>query len=122
MSNSQASHRGRIQAQGDDLNRKQKGGYSRSWAQNQPITDQEGLSFLDEIKAQCNQSEQKERKMAFKKAKQFIMNASKQGGVGPESQPPSFKDRNPKPTNARVDIEIKKGSAFIPYQKKEKVQ
>jgi hypothetical protein len=116
MSSSSAPYRGRVQAQGDDI--EQKGGYSYPWAQSEPVTYKEGLEFLDIIKEQCSQSQQAERKQAFAKAKRFVNNASKQGGVGPEAQPRSFQDRNFTATNARVDIEIRLGRTFIPATEK----
>ncbi|MEA5469591.1 hypothetical protein [Spirulina sp. 06S082] len=112
MSISTESYRGRVQAQGDDI--QQKGGYSHSWAQQKPVTDQEGLSFLAKIEEQCTKPQKAERKRAFVKARRFVKNASKQGGVGPESQPHSFCDPKCKVANARVDIEIRSGLTFIP--------
>jgi hypothetical protein len=111
----QAPFRGRVQAQGDDIN--QHGGYSSSWAQQIPVTDEDGLSFLAKIEEQCNESQQFHRKQAFDKAKNFIKNASKQGGVGPESQPHPFQDPKYKILKARVDIEIHCGLTFIPMKK-----
>jgi len=112
MSSSSAPYRGRVQAQGDDI--EQKGGYSCSWAQSEPVTDREGLSFLAKIKAECNQSQQAERKQAFIRAERFVKSAGQLGGVGPEAQPRSFKDHNRTVKNARVDIEITLGLTFIP--------
>ncbi|WP_353932039.1 hypothetical protein WJM97_05505 [Okeanomitos corallinicola TIOX110] len=117
MSNSQAPYRGRVQAQGDDI--KEKGGYSHSWAEEKPVTDEEGLSFLAKIERECSNSQKAQRKKAFDKARRFVKNASKQGGVGPESQPPSFQDPKRTVNNARVDIEIRSGITFIPTQKAE---
>ncbi|MEA5575822.1 hypothetical protein [Anabaena sp. UHCC 0451] len=42
MSSSQAPYRGAVQAQGDDITK--KGGYTCSWAEDKPVTDEEGLS------------------------------------------------------------------------------
>ncbi|NET73625.1 MAG: hypothetical protein F6K62_22595 [Sphaerospermopsis sp. SIO1G2] len=117
MSSSQAPYRGAVQAQGDDI--KQKGGYTSSWAQEKPVTDEEGLSFLANIEGECNDSQKSERKNIFRRARRFVQNASKQGGVGPESQPPSFQDPKRTVNNARVDIEIRSGITFIPTKKAE---
>ena len=114
MSSSQAPYRGRVQAQGDGI--QQDGGYSHSWAQNTPVTDRDGLSFLAKIKQECSQPQQLERKQAFAKAKRFVKNASKQGGVGPEAQPHSFQNRKRTIRNARVDIEIHSGLTFVPVK------
>ncbi len=42
MSSSSEPYRGRVQAQGDDI--QQEGGYSCSWARKNPVTAKEGLS------------------------------------------------------------------------------
>ncbi len=112
MSSSQAPYRGRVQAQGDDI--EQDGGYSCSWARDKPVTDQDGLSFLDKIEARCNESQKAQRKQAFARARNFVKRASEQGGVGPESQPRSFQDSKRTVKNARVDIEIGSGLTFVP--------
>lgn len=117
MSSSQEPYRGRVQAQGDDI--EQDGGYSCSWAQDKPVTDREGLSFLAKIEAQCNDHQKELRKVPFAKARRFVKQASQQGGVGPEAQPPSFQDpkRDRRKYNSvRVDIEIISGLTFVPFQ------
>jgi hypothetical protein len=115
MSSSQARCRGRVQAQGDDIEK--DGGYSHSWAQDEPVTDREGLSFLDKIEEQCSKSQKAQRKQAFKKARRFVKNASEQEGT--EAQPHSFEDRKRTVKNARVDIEIRSGITFIPAKESE---
>ncbi len=117
MSSSQAPYRGRVQAQGDDI--EHDGGYSCPWAQDQPVSDRDGLSFLAKIEEQCSESQKAERKQAFVKAKRFVNNASKQGGVSPESQPHSFQDIRRTVKNARVDIEIRSGLTFVPFKEAE---
>ncbi|MBD2303103.1 hypothetical protein H6G28_31845 [Nostoc sp. FACHB-190] len=112
MTTLQKACRGRVQAQGDDI--AENGGYSCSWARMTPVTEQEGLLFLATIQAQCNKSQQAERQQAFSKAKRFVQNASKQGGIGPEAQPPSFQNTKRAVGNARVDIEIASGLTFVP--------
>ena len=113
---SNAPYRGRVQAQGDDI--KEKGGYSESWAQDIPVTDQDGLEFLAKIETKCNESQRELRKSPFKRARRFIENASKEGGVRPESQPRSFYYRkdDKKYSSVRVDIEIASGLTFIPVE------
>lgn len=117
MSSSQALYRGAVQAQGDDI--KKKGGYTCSWAEDKPITDEEGLSFLAKIEGECNKSQKAERKGAFAKAKRFVKQASQRGGVEPESQPHPFQDSKRTVSNARVDIEIRSGITFIPKKQTE---
>ena len=117
MSSSQAPYRGRVQAQGEDI--QQDGGYSYPWAQNNPVTDQEGLLFLSKIEGQCSEPQKTLRKVPFAKAKRFVKQASEQGGVGPEAQPHSFQDPKleRKYSSVRVDIEIGSGLTFIPSKK-----
>ncbi|MFE1746639.1 hypothetical protein [Coleofasciculus sp. H7-2] len=122
MSSSQAPYpyRGRVQAQGEDI--QQDGGYSHPWAQNNPVTDQDGLSFLAKIEGQCSEPQKALRKIPFAKARRFVKQASEQGGVGPETQPHSFQDpkRDRRKYNSvRVDIEIVSGLTFVPLKKVE---
>lgn len=117
MSNSPKPYRGRVQAQGEDI--EEHGGYSCSWAQDKPVSDRDGLSFLDKIEKQCSKSQKAQRKQAFAKARRFVKNASEQGGVGPEAQPRSFQDKKRTVKNARVDIEIRSGRTFIPVKEPE---
>lgn len=114
MSSSQALFRGRVQAQGKDI--EQDGGYSKSWAQNVPVTDSEGLEFLAIIEAQCSKSQQEQRKQAFSRAKRFVKNAGS-CGISPEAQPHSFQDRRRTVPDARVDIEITSGQTFVTKSK-----
>ena len=111
MPTTQALYRGAVQAQGDDIT--QDGGYTCSWAQNTPVTVQEGLKFLAKIEGQCNASQKEQRNIAFAKARRFINNAAKDGGVVPEKSSISFYNRDPKPKNARVDIAIASGLTFV---------
>ena len=115
MSSTQLPYRGRVQAQGTDID--QKGGYSESWARSEPVTDVEGLGFLAKIEGQCSKAQKKERESLFKRARNFIQSAGKQGGVSPDAQPHSFQDPKRKIPDARVDIEIHSGITFVPANK-----
>lgn len=117
MSSAQLPYRGRVQAQGADIDVDQKGGYSQSWAKSEPVTDVEGLDFLAKIEADCNEAQRKVREVPFKKARCFVQNASKVGGVSPDAQPPSFQDPKRNIPDARVDIEIHSGITFFPANK-----
>lgn len=120
MSSPQAPYRGRVQAQGDDIEK--DGGYSHAWAQNEPVTDEEGLSFIDKIEEQCSELQKALREIPFTRARNFVKRASEQGGVGPESQPHSFqapKRDKRKYNSVRVDIEIASGLTFVPLKKAE---
>ena len=59
-------HRGRIQAQGEHLES------SESWAQDEPITIEEGLQLLENLKNKIPKKEAEIREQAFNKAAQFI--------------------------------------------------
>ena len=95
-------HRGRIQAQGKHLEA------SESWSQEEPITKEEGLEMLDNLKHKIPKKEAQIRKKAFHKAENFI----KDGGHEVISAPitRSFKVKGTQ--QERVDIEIQKGQAF----------
>lgn len=117
MSSTQLPYRGRVQAQGADIDVDQKGGYSQSWARSEPVTDVEGLDFLAKIEGQCSKAQKKERESLFRRARRFVQNASKAGGVSPEAQPSSFQDPKRTIPDARVDIEIHSGITFVPADK-----
>jgi hypothetical protein len=95
-------HRGRIQAQGEGLEK------SVSWAQDEPLTKQEGLSLLERLKKLLTKKEYERREKPFEEAKRYIENVN--GGADAVKKK-SF--RNQKSKDARVDIEILGGTAFI---------
>jgi hypothetical protein len=98
-------HRGRVQAQG--------GGTEASvpWAQSQPPTVAQGKTMLDELADSLTPAERRAREGALKKAKQFVERAGEGGGVdAPVSK--SFAGKGGK--NVRVDVEVRKGRAFVP--------
>nr|MCU0392566.1 hypothetical protein [Thermoflexibacter sp.] len=68
-------HRGRIQAQGEDLEE------SESWSQNEPPTKEDGLQMLENLKNKIPKKEAKLRKEAFEKAENFIIQAGENGGL-----------------------------------------
>ncbi|GBF81163.1 hypothetical protein [Aphanothece sacrum] len=70
------------------------------------------LTHKRNIEGQCNESQQAQRNMAFAKAKRFVKNASQQGGVGPEAQPPSF--QNPRQNaNDLSEIQTDRATEFL---------
>ncbi|KAA3622600.1 MAG: hypothetical protein DWQ02_25755 [Bacteroidetes bacterium] len=95
-------HRGRIQAQGDGLEE------SESWAQDEPLTKKEGLSILEKLKLKLKKSDYLLRKDQFEDAKRFIENID--GGIDAVKKK-TFRNRKTK--DARIDIEILGGTAFI---------
>lgn len=95
-------HRGRIQAQGENLEA------SEAWSQDEPPAKKDGLTMLDKLKDKISKKEAKIREQPFKKATRFINNG-----------PYKVVDRMISKTfmvagsdHERVDIEIRKGIAF----------
>lgn len=95
-------HRGRIQAQGDDLEE------SVNWAQDEPLTKQQGLELLSELKNKLSEKEFKKRAAQFEEAERYIQQA--EGGMDAVKKK-TFRNRKTK--DVRVDIEILAGTAFI---------
>jgi hypothetical protein len=95
-------HRGRIQAQGKDLDE------SEAWAQTKPLSLTKGLELVDILEAKLEPKDRKRRKIAFEKCRQFIINASENGGYPGKSK--SFLAQAP---HERVDIEVHLGIAFV---------
>ena len=97
-------HRGRIQAQGEKLEA------SEAWSQDKPPTEKDGIEMLNKLKNKIPKKETKKREQAFKKAKKFINQASMTNGI---DSPANVTFRAEGYTKERIDIEIKKGKAFI---------
>ena len=95
-------HRGRIQAQGKNLEA------SEAWSRNEPPTKKNGLEVLDTLKNKIPKKEAKIRERAFKKASRFIQNGPYQ--VIDKIISKTYIVANTE--HERVDIEIKKGTAF----------
>ncbi len=94
-------HRGRFQAQGGGTEK------SVSWAQDEPLTKEDGLKLLEELETQLTRKERKLREKQLEDAQRFVENA--QGVDAPTMI--SFRDHKTK--NIRVDLEVKSGIAFI---------
>jgi len=94
-------HRGRFQAQGGGTEK------SVSWSQDDPLTKEDGLKLLEELKEQMTKKELKLREKQFEDARRFVENA--QGVDAPRNK--TF--RNLKTKDVRVDIEINGGTAFV---------
>jgi len=95
-------HRGRFQAQGDGLEA------SETWNQKEPLTKRKGLTLLNKLRNKLSDKDRELREKQFKDAERFI-NGSKGGVDSPLRQ--TFKNRKTK--DARVDIEVWSGSAFV---------
>jgi hypothetical protein len=87
---------------------------SAPWTQPCPRSAVDAAQDLDSLEKQCNVSERGLRDQAFSKARRFVHGAQCAGGA---SAPVSVKFQNRKlpPNNddARVDIEVKTGLAFV---------
>ncbi|MEM1214778.1 MAG: hypothetical protein AAGJ82_03790 [Bacteroidota bacterium] len=95
-------HRGRIQAQGDGLEK------SESWSQDNPLTKEEGLSLLEQLWSSLTKKEKEVRRKPYKDAKRYIENID--GGIDAIKKK-TF--RNRKTRSVRIDIEVLAGSAFL---------
>lgn len=101
-----AKNRGRFQGQGDDgLN------ISAPWAWNTNVTKTDGFSMVDQLVAGCNPQEYKIRDQAFAKARRFVKQAPLTGVSAGVSQ--TWHNRGVSPKYARVDLEVKAGTAFV---------
>jgi len=99
------NHRGRIQAQGEGFDD------SESWSQEEPPTTKEGLSFLQKLINKIPKPEFLKRKKEFQKAEKFIKQAGQNGGVDAKVSK-TYRKKGTK--DIRVDIEVQKGTAFVP--------
>ncbi|MEM0993669.1 MAG: hypothetical protein AAGI49_11595 [Bacteroidota bacterium] len=97
------SHRVRIQAQGG----KEQIEKSVSLNKDEPITKEEGLSLLEELKGMLSKNEKEQREKQLEAAKRFIENAE---GV---DAPLKIPFRNRKTKDTRIDIEVNAGTAFV---------
>lgn len=94
-------HRGRIQAQGKDLEK------SVSWAQDEPLSKEDALNLLDKLKKLLTPKELKEREKQIRQAKRYIENVN--GGVDAIKKK-AFVNVKEK---TRIDIEVLGGTAFV---------
>ncbi|MBM3239951.1 hypothetical protein FJZ31_27005 [Candidatus Poribacteria bacterium] len=102
---SSEAHRGRVQAQGGGTEK------SAPWAQEKPLTRNQGFGKVDERQAQLTPRELRDRQEPLEKTREWIERAALAGGVNaPVSK--TFKQKGSK--DIRVDIEVKAGQAFIP--------
>lgn len=101
-------HRGRHQAQGEDI---PTGNCSEPWAQSAPYLASTAHADLSTVEARLSKSARALRAKSFKMARRHINNAQQNGGVGPHSMnfPVLRQDEVP---DARVDIEVHAGLAF----------
>lgn len=96
-------NRGRIQAQGEALEK------SESWSTNQPFNKISGSTLLTSLKSKLNKHDLNLRKNEFDKAQNYINNAPKATGVSAQISK-TFRVKDTR--SERVDIEVRRGTAF----------
>lgn len=84
---------------------------SYSWSRPDPIPAADAAVELDRLQAQCTPAQQRHRVQAFPKARRFITRLAGRGIDAPVSK--RWHDRGVTPKEARVDIEVKEGRAFV---------
>jgi RHS repeat-associated protein len=111
-----AKHRGRIQVQGKDL--KDNFGtdtISRPWARTLPPHKSTGIYWLHEFELSLSRGQQSRRKDGFSEAAIWVLRSPLTGRPVSSKSFPIVKKEEDKAKfkDARVDIEIKKGFAFV---------
>ena len=104
-------HRGRIQAQGKNLEE------SESWSQDKPLTKDKGLEILEKLENKLPKKEAKKRIGLFQKAKKYIEQALKNGGLFARASTNIHFKQNKR---ERIDIEVHEGCAFVENNKQQK--
>ncbi|WP_321900386.1 hypothetical protein [Burkholderia cepacia] len=97
------ANRGRIQAQGGGIEE------SEPWADPVPLPCKDGLTKSKALESGLAKKEQKIRKDAFDRARDFMRRCAKNGGTSVTSK--SYPVRDDK--DRRVDIEVRAGRAFV---------
>jgi len=102
-----SNHRGRWQAQGGGLEE------SEPWNQSTPLTLTQGLALLDKLEAKLRPSDRKARALYFEQARIYARRLAAGGGMSADNfRGKSFPTGVPS-SHPRVDLEIRKGDAFI---------
>jgi len=100
-------HRGRIQSQGNGIEDSEK------WNFKNPISSKTAKIKTDILKNRHTKRQRNERIEAFEKAKKFIDISEIAGGVEVIDKPISKTFMVKGSKDKRVDIEVKKGRAFV---------
>ncbi len=103
------AHRGRIQVQGMDMAPE----LSHAWARSEPPTARASIVELDSLHDQCTASQQAHRREAFPKARRYIEGAAGKGVDAPVTKTCEDRSRPNSAKDARVDIEVLFGRAFV---------
>jgi hypothetical protein len=114
-SNDDSVHSGRIQAQGNGVEK------SSVWLQKVPLTRFQGQAVLRSLVSKLTPEEQQQRTSAIIQASEFIEAVAATGvGVGPmkktflEVKTTTTPSAIKCPGETRIDIEVLKGLAFVP--------
>jgi len=102
----------RVQAQGDDM---PGGGKSVVASFVGPMCVEMGEQLLMDLKDKLTSRELAQRDVALMKAANWMRNvAAPAGGIhGPWAYSGGFHNPDPEPKNARIDVEVKRGHAFL---------
>ena len=98
-------HRGRLQAQGKNLEE------SESWSQPDPLYSNEAKFKLTALEERLSSAERKKRQKAFSQCKAFIVRACEAGDILVIDK--ALRKSFPGTNMERVDIEVLKGKAFL---------
>lgn len=109
-----AQHRGRIQAQGNNMLIEK----SEPWNQRHPLTLSEGRIFLGIVVGKLTASERYERESAIIAASEWMTRVASGNGIGPTSEhfyeiDHTIKKNMVTDCSARIDIEVISGIAFV---------
>lgn len=99
-------HRGRLQAQGKDLEE------SETWARDVEITVTEGLALLIKLRDKLTEAERKLRENAFLNCMEFVNHLQVNGGYDTRISGKPLKKSFIVRGQERVDLEIQSGAAF----------
>lgn len=107
-------HRGRIQSQGAGYSDPGTGDVE-SWNQADPLTLAQGLAKLESLASRMTKAQKKKRDQAIEKARTYMLQAARAGGLNADARR-TFQNDEVKKENGseRVDIEVRKGVAFVP--------
>lgn len=96
-------NRGRIQAQGNDLEK------SSSWDTDAIVSKEDGILHVNNVDGQLTNAERRERINSLAKARRFINNCSVNGvDTTIKSFPNDIRNRE-----IRIDVEVRAGFAFL---------
>jgi hypothetical protein len=101
------NHRGRFQAQGQNLEE------STNWAQDLPLLAKDAHVLLNHLETKISQKEALIRSKGFEKCRKFIDESCKNGGISVIDMGKPLIKSFPKGYKERVDVEVHLGVAFV---------